>query len=115
MSKFSEIKLFQVKPDRTAEFESLVQRMQVEQRLRKGCTHISYMKRFFTLKDMEPCELTRIVKCVKYYSVWEFDSKENYAIANRWFFDAYNKEAIRLLIMPFDISCGYAIEEASPC
>lgn len=61
---FAEVKLFQVKPDKVEEFEALVQRMQAGQHLREGCTHISYMKRFFVLKDMEPCELTRIVKCV---------------------------------------------------
>ena len=73
-----------------------------------------YMKRFFVLDNMEPRELTRIVKCVKYFSCWEFDTKEHYAAANRWFFDTYNKELARLLIMPFDINCGYAIEEPQP-
>lgn len=112
---FAEIKCFQVKPDKTGEFETLARQMQAAQAQRDGCRHISYMKRFFTLKDMEPCELTRIVKCVKYFSAWEFDTKEQYAAANRWFFDIYNKEVTRLLIMPFDVNCGYAVEEAAPC
>lgn len=109
MSKFCEVKLFQVKPDKTAEFEALAAQMQAEQAQREGCLHISYMKRFYVLKDMEPCELTRVVKCVKYFSTWEFDSKAHYAAANRWFFDRYNKEAARLLIMPFDINCGHCV------
>lgn len=107
--KFAEVKLFQVKPDKVEEFEVLAQRMQADQQLREGCTHISYMKRSFVLKDMEPCELTRIVKCVKYFSTWEFDTREHYTAANRWFFDTYNKEAARLLIMPFDINCGHCV------
>ena len=114
--KFTEIKLFQVKPDKTDEFEALAAQMQAEQSKQDGCRHISYMKRFYVLKDMEPCELTRVVKCVKYFSTWEFDTKDQYAAANRWFFDTYNKTVARLLIMPFDINCGCAIgEEGESC
>lgn len=114
--KFTEIKLFQVKPDKLDAFEALAARIKADQAQREGCLYISYMKRFFVLDDMEPRELTRIVKCVKYFSCWEFDSKARYAAANRWFFDAYYKEAARLLIMPFDINCGYAVaEEDAPC
>lgn len=114
MQKFQEIKLFQVKPDQLDAFEALAKQMQAAQAQQSGCLHISYMKRFFVLDNMEPRELTRIVKCVKYFSCWEFDTKEHYAAANRWFFDTYNKELARLLIMPFDINCGYAIEEPQP-
>lgn len=112
--KFTEIKLFQVKPDKLEAFEALVARMEADQATQEGCLHISYMKRFFVLDDMEPRELTRIVKCVKYFSTWEFDSKDHYAAANRWFFDAYSKEVFKLLIMPFDINCGPRCAERSP-
>ena len=110
MPNFPEIKLFPVKPDKLDAFEELIARMKADQAQSDGCLHISYMKRFFVLDNMEPRELTRIVKCVKYFSCWEFDTKEHYAAANRWFFDTYNKELSRLLIMPFDINCGYSIE-----
>lgn len=108
---FHEVKLFQVRPDKADAFTELAQNMRAWQAQCEGCRHISYMKRFFTLKDMEPVELTRIVKCVKFFSTWEFDTKEHYAAANRAFFDRYNQEVNRLLIMPFDINCGYAIDE----
>lgn len=111
---FSEIKLFQVKPDKLDVFEALVARMEADQAAQEGCLHISYMKRFFVLDDMEPRELTRIVKCVKYFSTWEFDTKDHYAAANRWFFDAYSKEVTKLLIMPFDVNCGYRCAGRSP-
>ena len=54
------------------------------------------MKRFYTIDGVEPGspprELTKIVKCVKYFSYWEFDTIENYGLAIRWYFDAYGKE-----------------------
>ncbi len=51
----------------------------------------------------------KIVKCVKYYSFWEFDTKENYGKAIKVFFDNYNKELQKLLIAPFDINLGYSV------
>jgi len=110
---FSEIKLFQVKPEKTEQFEVLVDKMQDEQKKQVGCIEIKYIKRFYTIDGVElgmpPRELTRIVKCVKYYSFWEFDSKENYGIATKWFFDSYMKEVQKLLIAPFDINIGNSL------
>ena len=34
---------------------------------------------------------------------------ENYSSATHWFFEKYSKEIFKLLIMPFDINCGYSI------
>ena len=108
---FSEIKLFQVKPDKLEEFEELVKTAAREQENQQGSLGIKYMKRFYTMdgqiKDgLPPRELTRIVKCVKYFSYWEFDTKENYGKATRWFFENYGNRIIKLLLMPFDINCG---------
>ena len=108
---FSEVKLFQVKPDKLAEFEKLISQIQSEQKSQPGCLYIRYMKRFYVLDELKPRQLTRIVKCVKYLSYWEFDSEENYAAAIRWFFDAHSKALFKLLIMPFDIYCGNAIAD----
>lgn len=111
--RFSEVKLFQVKPDRLEEFEQLIQQLAKQQSEQPGCLCMKYTKRFFTIDGVEPGdppkELTKIVKCVKYFSYWEFDNKENYGKAIKWFFDQYGKEIQKLLIMPFDIHCGYAI------
>ncbi len=108
---FSEVKLFQVRPDKLAEFEELARRMKEEQKSQKGCLDIKYMKRFYIFDNVHepPRELTKIVKCVKYYSYWEFDNIENYASATSWFFKTYEKELRKLLIMPFDINCGESI------
>ncbi|MCL2575678.1 MAG: antibiotic biosynthesis monooxygenase [Defluviitaleaceae bacterium] len=113
MSGFAEVKLFQVKPDKLAEFEDLVAVISKGQREQVGCLGIRYMKRFYTIDGVElgepPRELTKIVKCVKYYAYWEFDCKENYGKATKWFFDEYLKVVQRLLIMPFDINCGDSV------
>ena len=111
---FSEVKLFQVKPDKLDEFEDLIKIMAQEQSKQKGSIIIKYMKRFYTMdgliKDgLPPRKLTRIVKCVKYYSLWEFENKEDYGKATSWFFDEYGKNIFKLLIMPFDINCGETI------
>jgi hypothetical protein len=110
---FSEVKVFQVRPDKLTEFEELIVKVADEQKQQIGCTDIKYLKRFFTIDGVElgqpPRELTKIVKCVKYYSYWEFDNKENYGKATEWFFKTYLKAIQKLLIMPFDINCGYSI------
>ena len=112
-SNFSEVKLFQVRPDKMSEFEELIKEITEKQKECSGCIGINYMKRFYTIDGVEsgnpPRELTKIVKCVKYFSYWEFDSKENYGKAVEWFFTNYLKPIQKLLIMPFDINCGYSI------
>ena len=79
----------------------------------EGCTSIKYFKRFFTIDGIEfgesPRELTKIIKCVKYYSYWEFDTKENYGKAIKSFFENYNKDLQTMLIAPFDINIGYSL------
>ena len=110
---FVEIKLFQVKPEKTEQFEAMVERMSAEQTKWNGCISIKYFKRFYTIDGIElgnpPRELTKVVKCVKYYSCWEFDTKENYGKAIKLFFDCYMKDLQRLLVSPFDISLGYSL------
>lgn len=110
---FTEIKLFKVKPDKTEQFESLAEKMVKEQDKQKGCITIKYMKRFYTIDGIElgnpPRELTKIVKCVKYYSVWEFDNKINYGNAISWFFSSYAKNLSKTLIEPFDINIGNSL------
>jgi hypothetical protein len=109
---FSEVKLFQVKPDKVEEFELLVKEMLPCQKEQVGCLDTNYMKRFFVFDQIGelPRPLTKIVKCVKYYSYWEFDTIENYSSATAWFFQEFEKKLSKLLIMPFDIMCGESIE-----
>ena len=110
---FVEIKLFQVKPEETEQFEIMAEKMSADQMKWDGCISIKYVKRFYTIDGIElgnpPRELTKVVKCVKYYSYWEFDTKENYGKAIKLFFDLYRKDLQRLLISPFDISLGCSL------
>ena len=110
---FIEMKLFQVKPDRHEQFEAKIEEMSANQLKCEGCISLTYFKRFYTIDGIElgepPRELTRIVKCVKYYSYWEFDTKENYGKAIKTYFDKYNKDLQKLLIAPFDINLGYSV------
>ena len=110
---FIEMKLFQVKSDRLEQFEAMIKEMSADQLKCEGCISLKYFKRFYTIDGIEPGEppreLTRIVKCVKYYSYWEFDTKENYGRAIKFFFENYNKDLQKLLTAPFDINLGYSV------
>ena len=110
---FTEMFLFQVKPDKIEEFEALAGQMKAEMAARNGCVGVHIFKRFYTFDGVEPGqpprELTKIVKCVKYYACWEFASIERCGEANGWFFENYLKPVTRLLIMPFDINSGYSL------
>ena len=110
---FVEMITFQVKPDRLADFEELARKMQPDMAAQSGCTGVRFFKRFYTFDNAihgePPRELTRIVKCVKYYAWWEFDTIENCGKANGWLFENYYKETARLLIMPFEINSGYTV------
>ena len=110
---FSEVKIFQVKPDKLAEFEALIATVAQEQEHQPGCLSIKYVKRAYTIDGVDlgepPRELTKIVKCVKYFSYWEFDTIESYGKANGWFFATHSKTVTKLLIAPFDINSGYNI------
>ena len=83
---FIEVKLFQVKPDNLEQFEEKIEEMSDNQLRCEGCISLKYFKRFYTIDGIElgkpPRELARIVKCVKYYSYWEFDTKEKRSITH---------------------------------
>ena len=110
---FIELKLLQVRPDKYERFEALIREISANQLKCEGCISLKYFKRFFTIDGIElgepPRELTKIVKCVRYYSFWEFDTKENYGKAIKAFFENYNKELQELLIASFDINLGCSL------
>ncbi|HEY8390799.1 MAG TPA: hypothetical protein VIL26_07640 [Clostridia bacterium] len=111
MQNFSEVKIFQVKPDKTAEFEELIKNISQEMQKLRGLIKTSCLKRFYIFDNINepPRELTKIVKCVKYFMYSEFDCIQNYAYATKWLFDNYQKTLQRLLIAPFDINCGESV------
>lgn len=45
---FSEVKIFQVKPDKIEDFNKLISEILPSQKAQIGCVDIKYFKRFFT-------------------------------------------------------------------
>ena len=110
---FTEMIAFQVKPDRIGEFEALIASLKPSMSAQPGCVGLHIFKRFYTFDGVEngqpPRELTRIVKCIKYYACWEFESIEACGQANGWLFENHAKTIFKLLIMPFEINSGYSL------
>ena len=110
---FMEHLLFQVKPDKLAAFEELLITLKPEMAVQPGCLQLACFKRFYTFDGVEvgqpPRELTKIVKCVKYHALWQFDTIEACGKANGWLMETHYKELAKLLIAPFDINSGYEV------
>ncbi len=106
---FIEMKLFQVKPDRLEQFEAKIEEISANQLKCEGCISLKYFKRFYTIDGIKlgepPRELTKIVKCVKYYSYWEFDTKENYgkAIEEQDVKTEYSESLVRRLVSKISV------------
>ncbi len=110
---FVEHLLFQVKPDKLDAFENLLAALKPAMAAQPGCKNLICFKRFYTFDGVElgqpPRELTKIVKCVKYHALWQFDTIENCGKAQGWLMENHYKALAKLLIAPFDISSGYEV------
>ncbi len=112
---FSETCIYQVKPHKTEEFESLMRKVKSYFSDNDGPTLFRLAKREYRI-DMEqikeglpPLEITRIVKCVKYTLYWEFDTKDSYGKAEKRLYESYWKDIERCLIAPHDKYLGYTL------
>lgn len=56
---FSEIKLFQVRPEKLEQFEAIADMISKEQVKQQGCIAIKYLKRFYTIDGIELGEAPR--------------------------------------------------------
>lgn len=77
---FTELCIYQVKPQKTEEFEALMLEAKSFLEEQEGMLFLRLNKRGYHI-DMEqikeglaPLKLTRIVKSVKYMLYWEFDN-----------------------------------------
>ena len=109
---FSEVCVYQVKPDKVDEFESIMNEAKPFLEERAGLLQLRLMKRGYKI-DMEqireglpPVELTRVVKCVKYVLFWEFESKEDYGRAQKDLYETFWKSIDKCLIQPHDKFLG---------
>ena len=112
---FTEICIYQVKPQKVEEFETLMHEAESFLRKQEGLLLLRLIKRGYHI-DMEqikeglpPLEITRIVKSVKYMLYWEFDTKENYGMAQKNLYDSYWKSIEKCLIVPHDKYLGERI------
>ena len=115
---FTEICIYQVKPQKTEEFEALMLEAKSLLEKQEGLRLLRLVKRGYRI-DMEqirvglpPLEIKRIVKSVKYMLYWEFDSKESYGAAQKNLYDSYWKPIEKCLIVPHDKYLGEAVFES---
>ncbi len=109
---FTEICIYQVKPQKAEEFEALMFEMKGFLEKQRGLLMLRLIKRGYRI-DMEqireglpPLKITRIVKSVKYMLYWEFDTKESYGEAQKTLYDSYWKSMEKCLTVPHDKYLG---------
>lgn len=109
---FTEICIYQVKPQRVQEFEALMAEARALLEKQEGLCVLRFFKRDHRIdleqirEGLPPKEITRIVRSVKYLLYWEFDTKENYGTAQKNLYDSYWREIERCLIAPHDKYLG---------
>ena len=110
---FSEISIYQVKPDKADEFETIMQEAGEMMKSIDGCQSLRLVQRTHHIKDMktirdglQPDKITRVVKCVRYALYWEFDTDENYGKAQKRLYETYWKPIEKCLVVPHDKILG---------
>lgn len=112
---FTEICIYQVKPQRVDEFETLMLEAKNFLEEQKGVLLIRLIKREYHIdmkqikERLPPPKITRIVKCVKYILYWEFDTEENYGLAQKNLYGSYWRDIEKCLIVPHDKYLGKGI------
>ncbi len=109
---FTEICIYQVKPQKTEEFEALMLEAKHFLEKQEGLLLLRFVKRGYHIdmaqikEGLPPPQITRIVKSVKYMLYWEFDTKEHYGMAQKNLYESYWKSIERHLIVPHDKYLG---------
>ncbi len=109
---FVEIAVYQMKPTKVDEFERLLERIVAVQKQQDGLIDLKYVKREYRIdydqikEGLPPLKLTKIVKCVKYILIWEFETKEQYGKALQNLYLEFEKELNRCLVAPHDKLLG---------
>lgn len=109
---FSEICIYQVKPDKVEKFEILLKEVKPFLEIQEGVIISRFVKREYVIDFAQmkagtpPRKLTRITKSVKYVLYWEFETIEQYGIVQKNFYDQYYKAMDKLLIVPHDKYLG---------
>jgi hypothetical protein len=94
------------------EFETLMLEVKGFLEKQDGLLFLRMVKREFHIdleqikEGLPPKKITRIVKSVKYMLYWEFDTIEQYGIAQKKLYDSFWKSIEKLLIVPHDKYLG---------
>lgn len=112
---FTELCIYQVKPEKVEEFEALMLEAKSFLEEQEGVLLLRFIKRGYRI-DMEqikeglpPLKINRIVKSVKYLLYWEFDTKENYGLAQKNLYIHIWKAIEKCLIVPHDKYLGESV------
>lgn len=110
---FVEVCIYEVKPDRTEEFEDLIDKVAKHHSEYPGVIDVRYAKRthrptdFSGVKKGEPAiKLTRKPKVVTYVLYWELDNEIVHGKATKSGLKHFFKEFARCLIKPPRIILG---------
>ena len=112
---FTEICIYQVKPQKVEEFDALMLKVKNFLEEQKGLLLLRLVKREYHIdleqikEGLPPSKITRIVKSVKYVLYCEFDTKESYGIAQRNLYDTYWKSIEKCLVVPHDKYLGEVV------
>ena len=116
-NNFVEVCIYEVKPDKTVEFEALVEMVAEHHRQFSGVVDVRYIKRTHRQQDFKgakegepPIKLTRIPKQVTYVLYWELDGPETHGLATKSGLRRFFKEFNRYLMKPPKIILGERIE-----
>ncbi|MBN1263082.1 MAG: hypothetical protein JW991_01870 [Candidatus Pacebacteria bacterium] len=115
-TSFIEVCLYEVRPDRTEEFEMLIKKVLKHHQEFPGVKDVRYLKRtyrpvsFSGAKRAEPAiKLTRKPQSVTYVLCWELDNPAVHAKATQSGLKHFFKEFARCLIKPPKIILGERI------
>lgn len=114
---FVEVCIYEVKPNKTEEFERLIERVARHHRDFLGVKDVRYIKRthrqgdFSAVKKGEPpIRLTRTAKSVTYVLYWEMDDKITHGKATKSGLEHFFKEFVKCLVSTPKIILGERIQ-----
>jgi hypothetical protein len=114
---FVEICIYEVKPEKTEEFEQLIERVAKHHRGFPSVKDVRYMKRTHrpasfasTKKGEPPIRLTRKPKSITYVLYWELDNEITHGKATRSGLECFFTEFVRCLVSAPKIILGERIQ-----
>lgn len=112
---FTEICIYQVKPQKAEDFEAIMHEAKSFLEKQEGVLLLRLTKREYHIdmdqikEGLPPLKINRIVKSVKYMLYWEFDTKESYGAAQKNLYNSYWKSIEKCLIVPHDKYLGESV------